>query len=147
MTAAPAADDSAYELLPLDDGLLTAYEVTGMRLYDTELVALTACSTAIGDVGAGASVAGLRRAFIAAGAHSMIMAQWEVPERASLAQMQHFYDAWLEDAGAGRYDAFHLSQLYILNSAREDALGHPWFWAGFVYIGDPDDWTGAAILE
>jgi len=67
----------------------------------------------------------------------MIMAQWEVPERASLAQMQHFYDAWLEDDGAERYDAFRLSQLYILNSAREDALGHPWFWAGFVYIGDP----------
>jgi tetratricopeptide (TPR) repeat protein/CHAT domain-containing protein len=134
------------EIVPLDDGRLTAYEVTGMRLHDTELVALTACNTALGDVGAGASVAGLRRAFITAGAHSMIMAQWEVPERSSLSQMQYFYDTWLDD-DKGRYTAFRESQLKMLDSARTDVLGNPWFWAGFVYIGDPGESVDSAIME
>lgn len=141
-----AEDDHAHDILSLDDGLLTAYEVTGMRLYDTEMVALTACSTAVGEVGAGASVAGLRRAFIAAGAHSMIMSQWDVPERSSLSLMQHFYDSWLGE-GTGRYTAFRESQLRILNSAREDVQGHPWFWAGFVYIGDPGELADLTDLD
>lgn len=127
-----------YTVIPLNDGRLTAYEVTGLPLYNTELVALTACSTALGDVGAGASVAGLRRAFTAAGAHSMIMAQWEVPVGPSMDQMKYFYEAWL-GGGQGRYEAFRKSQLQTLADARKikEVAGHPWFWAGFTYIGDP----------
>lgn len=123
----------------LDDGLLTAYEVTGMNLQGTELVALTACQTALFDTMPGQSVAGLRRAFSLAGAQSMIMAQWEVPVGPSAMQMEYFYDAWLGKQNAiERYTAFHEAQLEALRFARkEDFKGHPWIWAGFVYIGDP----------
>jgi tetratricopeptide (TPR) repeat protein len=138
LALAPAKREEQWEPIPLDDGHLTAYEVSGMKLYDTELVALTACSTALGDVGMGSSVAGLRRAFIAAGAHSMIMAQWEVPVLSSLNQMEQFYDAWLGKS-FGRYDAFWESQKQALTAARKDFCGHPWFWAGFIYIGDPGE--------
>jgi tetratricopeptide (TPR) repeat protein len=134
----PSEREGDYTVIPLNDGRLTAYEVTGLDLYKTELVALTACSTALGDVGAGASVAGLRRAFTAAGAHSMIMAQWEVPVGPSMDQMKYFYEAWL-GGGQGRYEAFRKSQLKVLADARKikEVAGHPWFWAGFTYIGDP----------
>lgn len=123
----------------LDDGLLTAYEVTGMNLQGTELVALTACQTALFDTMPGQSMAGLRRAFSLAGAQSMIMAQWEVPVGPSAMQMEYFYDAWLGKQNAiERYTAFHEAQLEALRFARkEDFKGHPWIWAGFVYIGDP----------
>ncbi|NLN93240.1 MAG: tetratricopeptide repeat protein [Candidatus Hydrogenedens sp.] len=132
----PAEEEDEYLSIPLNDGRLTAYEVSGLNLRKTELVALTACNTAVGEVGAGTSVAGLRRAFTAAGAHSMIMAQWEVPVDNSMRQMDLFYDLWL-DEGFSRYDAFKESQLAILESTRQNAFSHPWYWAGFIYIGDP----------
>lgn len=130
-----------YEMAVLDDGLLTAYEVTGMNLYGTELVALTACQTAQGETSTGQGTAGLRRAFLLAGAQSMIMAQWSVPVEYSMDQMNRFYDGWLgKEKADSRYAAFRNSQLAELDSARNEyGAGHPWLWAGFVYIGDPGE--------
>ncbi len=131
--------DNADTSAVLDDGLLTAYEVIGMNLQGTELVALTACQTALFETQPGQSVAGLRRAFSLAGAQSMIMAQWEIPAGPSAMQMEYFYDGWLEKQnGMERYTAFREAQLEVLRFARKEGFkGHPWIWAGFVYIGDP----------
>jgi tetratricopeptide (TPR) repeat protein len=75
-----------------EDGLMTAEDVTGLDLLDTELVVLSACDTGLGDIHAGEGVFGLRRAFIVAGAKTLVMSLWKVPDLATSFLMDRFYD-------------------------------------------------------
>ena len=132
------------DLVPISigDGLLTAYEVTGMDLRGTELVNMTACQSGLGQLTDVEGLAGLRSAFLLAGARSITMSLWNVPEEETLQQMDDFYSEWL-GKGRARYASFRRSKLAALKRARENhGSGHPFWWAGFVYTGDPGDLPG-----
>jgi CHAT domain-containing protein/tetratricopeptide (TPR) repeat protein len=132
----------------IGDGLLTAYKVLGMNLDGTELVLLAGCESGLGvtpeDPSPGfrfdsESVIGLRQAFTIAGARSVVTSVWEVPLDQTVAQMTSFLDGWLQGQQP-RYESFRESQLEALRSARSSNLGgHPLWWAGFIYFGDPGD--------
>ncbi|MCW5765435.1 MAG: CHAT domain-containing protein [Phycisphaeraceae bacterium] len=124
----------------VSNGLLTALEVLGMDLSGTELVGLTACETGLGETTAGEGVIGLRRAFLLAGARSVVMSLWEVPLAETMALHERFYRGWLAD-GQGRFEAFASARAAALAEARTQRNGaaHPFYWAGFIYAGDPGD--------
>jgi hypothetical protein len=113
-----------------EDGLLTAEDVTGLDLLDTELVVLSACETGLGDVRTGEGVFGLRRAFVLAGAKTLVMSLWKVPDEQTQELMVDFYERLL--AGEGRAEALRQAQL-----ALKEKHPHPYYWGAFICQGDP----------
>jgi CHAT domain-containing protein len=113
-----------------EDGLLTAEDVTGLDLLATELVVLSACETGLGQVGLGEGVFGLRRAFVLAGAKTLVMSLWKVPDEPTRELMEEFYRRLL--AGHARAEALHQAQL-----ALRDKYPAPYYWGAFICQGDP----------
>ena len=113
-----------------EDGLLTAEDVSGLDLLSTELVVLSACDTGLGMIQIGEGVFGLRRAFVLAGAKTLVISLWKVPDEQTQALMVAFYQGLL--AGAGRAEAMREAQLAI--KAR---YTDPYYWGAFICQGDP----------
>lgn len=110
-----------------EDGVLTAQEISQTNLTNTELVVLSACETALGDINGSEGVFGLQRAFKMAGVKSLIVSLWKVPDKETSQMMQAFYYYWLN--GMTKYDAFKKAQNEI-RIIRPD----PYYWAAFVLI-------------
>jgi CHAT domain-containing protein len=93
----------------MEDGILTAQEISQMNLRNTELVVLSACETGLGDIEGNEGVYGLQRAFKIAGAQYLIMSLWKVPDAETAEFMEAFYGYWLEE-GRSIPDAFRMTQ-------------------------------------
>lgn len=122
----------------VDDGRLTAYEISDWDLRGTELVVLSACETGLGEVQAGEGVFGLRRAFAMAGVQTQVMSLWKVSDSATAELMPSYYRRLL--AGKGRSEAMQEVQLAML---RSEKYRHPGNWASFIVVGDwgPLTWS------
>jgi CHAT domain-containing protein/tetratricopeptide (TPR) repeat protein len=124
---------SANQPLPADvgDGLLSAAEVAHLDLERSELVVLSACSTALGDVHAGEGAAGLLQGLRLAGARTIVAALWQIPDEATALLMETFYRALLEDPRPSAANALKAAQ-----SALRAAGKPPWQWAALVCYGE-----------
>jgi hypothetical protein len=113
-----------------EDGLLTAEDVLGLDLDGTGLVVLSACDTGLGDVRVGEGVLGMRRAFVLAGAETLVMSLWKVPDEATRQLMIGFHRRLLR--GMPRAEALRRAQLKLRRQYPK-----PYYWAAFVCEGDP----------
>jgi len=113
-----------------EDGILTAEDVSGLDLLATELVVLSACETGLGEIHTGEGVFGLRRAFVLAGAKTLVMSLWKVPDKETQELMEDFYRRILQ--GQSRADALREAQLAIREKHPD-----PLFWGAFICQGDP----------
>jgi CHAT domain-containing protein len=114
-----------------NDGIFTALEASGLNLWGTRLVTLSACDTGLGEVRNAEGVFGLRRAFVLAGAETLVMSLWPVSDYATRQTMTTFY-AGLKK-GLGRGEALRRAQLAILKSNGRE---HPFYWASFIESGE-----------
>ena len=115
----------------VEDGLLTAEDVTALDLLNTEMVVLSACETGLGDVLVGEGVYGLQRSIILAGAKTLVMSLWKVPDSQTQELMVHFYERLLQ--GVPRSDALRQAQLVL-----KEKYTHPFYWGAFICYGDPN---------
>jgi CHAT domain-containing protein len=106
-------------------------EAATMSLENTELVALSACESGLGVIQVGEGVLGLRRGFAIAGAQTVIMTLWEVPDRYARDIFVGFYERALRGS-KGRAAALREAQLEV-KKARPD----PYFWGAVVCEGEP----------
>src|SRR6266508_3805802 len=114
-----------------DNGTLTALEVTGLNLWGTKLVALSACDTGVGEVKNGDGVHGLRRALVLAGAETLVMSLWAVSDKATRELMVAYYGRLKQ--GQGRGEALRRVQLEMLKNVNRR---HPYHWASFIQSGE-----------
>ncbi len=113
-----------------EDGILTAEDVSGLDLTNSSLAVLSACETGMGEVKTGEGVFGLRRAFALAGAKTLVMSLWKVPDLATQELMVDFYRRIL--AGTPKADAFREAQLELRKKYPD-----PRDWGAFICQGDP----------
>jgi CHAT domain-containing protein/Flp pilus assembly protein TadD len=114
-----------------DNGLLQAWEIfEGVRI-DADLVTLSACDSGLGKEMGGEGLIGLTRAFLYAGARSVLASLWKVEDGSTATLMKHFY-GYLK-AGHTKDESLRLAQLEMIRSSN---LSHPGDWAAFELIGD-----------
>jgi CHAT domain-containing protein len=109
-----------------EDGIVTAYEIAQMDLSKTDLVVLSACETALGDIKGNEGVFGLQRAFKLAGVKNMLLSLWKVPDAETAELMKDFYTYYLQDKTAR--EAFSSAQKDMRKKYK------PYYWAAFVLI-------------
>lgn len=110
-----------------NDGVLTAYEVANLDLYNTELVVLSACETGRGDISDAEGTIGLQHAFKVAGADRLLISLWKVPDAQTAELMEYFY----KDLTAGKpaNEAFRNAQFILRRK-----YPNPYYWAAFILI-------------
>jgi tetratricopeptide (TPR) repeat protein/CHAT domain-containing protein len=118
-----------------EDGIITALDVLTLNLMGTELVTLSACQTGLGEICCGEGVAGLRKSFVLAGAKTLVVSLWSVPDYETRWLMEEFYRRILE--GEDKSKALRKSKLKLIENLRKKGgFADPWYWAGFICQGD-----------
>lgn len=121
------ADNPMFSSLKLQDGWLMAADAMDLDLAGA-LVVLSACESGRSEVIGGDEVLGLVRAFLGAGAATLVVSQWLVQDETTAALMEGWYGRL--DDGMERSTALRAAQLEI-----KERHPHPYYWAPFVLIG------------
>ncbi|MDW8417286.1 MAG: CHAT domain-containing tetratricopeptide repeat protein [Bacteroidia bacterium] len=141
LLAGAAVWDSLYPPLGVDDGHLTAREVSGINLLGTDLVVLSACETGLGDI-TGEGLYGLQRAFLEAGAQRVIATLWQIDDAATRELMQLFYERMVTlEKRKPRLLNSRVSENTLSDRAFAEALGvfrrkyrEPYYWGAFIIM-------------
>jgi CHAT domain-containing protein/predicted negative regulator of RcsB-dependent stress response len=120
-------DNPMFSGIRLGSSYLTLYDLYSLKL-PAELVSLSACVTGLNVIGAGDELLGLTRGLFRAGAASLLVTLWEVPDQSTAEFMKAFYERLLGQpnrAAALREAILEIRQRYP----------HPVHWAPFLLSG------------
>jgi len=127
-------DTPNFSSVVMADGQLNAIDIFNLDLRHCELATLSGCETGLSLSGGGDEQLGLGRAFLAAGARSLVISLWPVEDQATNQLMQAFYQRLL--SGESKMQALRAAQCSLLHSDLP-AYSHPYYWAAFRLVGDP----------
>ena len=116
-----------FNLNSVEDGVLTADEISRLDLSNTKMVVLSACETARGLVDPVDGVLGLQRAFKEAGAGTIVMSLWEVQDEATSMLMSLFYKYIID--GIEKHAALNKAMMDVRKEFKD-----PYYWAGFIML-------------
>jgi CHAT domain-containing protein len=117
-----------------DDGYLSASEIAALKL-DADWVVLSACNTAAGGAPNAEALSGLGRAFIYAGARSLLVSHWAVDSEATVKLITGAVREMTADSKLGRSEAMRRSMLALIDNG-EPEEADPSYWAPFVVVGE-----------
>jgi CHAT domain-containing protein/lipopolysaccharide biosynthesis regulator YciM len=120
-----------------EDGLLEAWEITQLDLK-ADLAILSACETARGRYSAGEGMIGLTWAMFVAGVPATVVSQWKVETASTRDLLVSFHRGLHSQPGAGKAKTTKAEALRhaALRLMRNPQTSHPFYWAGFVLVGD-----------
>ncbi len=131
------ADNPLFSGLALDDGWMTALDIFDLRI-PASLVTLSACQSGSSVLGGGDELLGLIRAFLSAGAASLLLSYWAIEDRSTSRLMEKFYEQLA--GGSTKAAALRATQIDLIrspgNQEGDRLWSHPYFWAAFFLIGD-----------
>ena len=113
-----------------NDGILTSKEISQLNLQGLDLVVLSACESALGDVSYG-GVYGLQRGFKKAGANTIIMSLDKVDDEATRILMVEFYRNFM--IGKSKRQSLKDAQMY-LRKVENGKYDDPKYWASFIML-------------
>jgi len=116
-----------------DDGRLNAQDIMRLKL-NADLVVLAACDTGRGRIAPGEGVIGMMWALFVAGARSVVVSQFPVESASTTKLLMGFHQQVASGAGV---KAAQL-RAAALNLLHAPASAHPYYWAGFMLVGDPE---------
>ncbi len=105
-------------------------EVFDLKLK-ADLVVLSSCKTALGKEIRGEGMTGLSRAFLSAGAASVLVTLWDVNDRSTAEFVSDFYSNMTK--GSSKVAALRAARLKMIRSGK---YSHPYYWAPFALIGE-----------
>lgn len=116
-----------YQIRDFEDGILTANEISLLHLDGAELVVLSACNTGLGINDMYGSTIGLQKAFKLAGAKSILMSLWKVPDESTALLMTKFYESLF--SGKNRHEALKIAMKKV-----SEIYPDPYYWGAFVIL-------------
>lgn len=130
----------------VENELLYCRDIYNLTL-NADLVVLSACETGIGKLSRGEGIISLARAFAFAGAKSIVNSLWSVNDISTQDLMIRFYENL--QAGKNKSEALALAKRKFLDAPTDkeqkrydnlklqwEQFCHPYFWGGFILIGD-----------
>lgn len=123
-------DNPMFSFLRLADSNLNFYSLLDLKL-SAEMVTLSACHTGVNKVFPGDELHGLMRGFLHAGSPSLVASLWATSDASTAELMKHLYSRI--STGASKRSALRAAQLEVKNE-----YGHPYYWAPFILMGNPN---------
>jgi Uncharacterized protein conserved in bacteria len=122
---------------PLNSGLrLADKDLSVKEIFDldlnTGLLVLSACETGLNERKPGDELIGLTRAFLYAGAESLVVSLWSVRADSTLEFMERFYKK-IKEKNMSKAEALQKTQIEYIH---DEKYSNPYLWAPFVLIGD-----------
>ena len=111
----------------VEDGILTADEISRLDLSANKLIVLSACNTGLGDIDNVDGAFGLQRGLKRAGAKTVLMSLWKVPDKETIDLMRMFYKELLN--GNTPQQSLKSSQKQMMAEGKT-----PYYWAGFILL-------------
>lgn len=111
----------------VEDGIMTADEISRIDLVGNKIVVLSACNTGLGDIDNVDGIFGLQRGFKKAGASTILMSLWKVPDEETCILMKYFYQNLLY--GKSAHQSLIQAQMHLIGMNKT-----PYYWAGFILL-------------
>jgi CHAT domain-containing protein len=161
---APDPDRSADPTAPETDGQVTAQQIVNTWDLDADLVVLSACQSGLGRYAGGEGYLGFSQALFVKGARSLVLSLWEVSDQSTELLMTRFYRNLLGQREGlsqplSKAQALDEAKRWLRSLTAEEvadltrsrprparpaaapvrrSYDHPYFWAGFILVGDPN---------
>lgn len=115
-----------------NEGIVYSGEIENYSI-NTDLLVLSACESGFGQINKSEGIIGLARSFMISGAKNILVSLWKISDKSTSELMISFYNNHLNNRGESYSMSLQKAKIKLI---KQEKYAHPFFWAGFVLIGN-----------